>query len=666
MPRQPDIDLKDWTNVTARPEDEIVIVSVGELGPWGSGRTRAQAELGIHADGSVDLSAGAVLELAWNMGLLTWQDSPKAGWYDTDGNLVPEEDIAERYHDEVVARSGIRPFEDGMGSNYLRDGETGGNDEEEAEIFLDHDVEFSVPTEDMAREYVKLDEAHTSIREDTEAGEWVVTRHAGSMIRVPRRAAMTRTVGGQFPKGFDPLKWGIPASMVGAVDPIALWNIVTTVDAYLSAGFTPTEILQAVHPSMVADTQGTGFGGMQSMRKLYLDRFLNHEIPTDILQEALPNVVAAHVMQSYIGGYGNIIQPVSACATAAVSVEEGADKIALGKADFVVAGAIDDIGVESVIGFGNMNATANAQEMYAKGIDARFFSRANDRRRGGFVESQGGGTILLTRGDIALKLGLPVAGVVGFIHSYADGAHTSIPAPGLGALAAGMGGRDSKLVHDLARLGVTPDDIAVVSKHDTSTNANDPNESELHNTLAHAIGRTEGNPLLVISQKSLTGHAKGGACVFQINGLTQLFRTGIVPANAALDCVDPKLKRDDFMVWPTSPIKVGPVKAGLATSLGFGHVGGFVAIVSPGAFEAAVAHTAGDEALQAWRKRANSRLTAGHRRLEEGMMGHAALYEPIDERHFHKDGHGYDAHEVEKAMLLDPNVRLGADGYYEA
>ena len=38
-----------------------------------------------------------------------------------------------------------------------------------------------------------------------------------------------------------------------------------------------------------------------------IDRFLNHEIPTDILQEALPNVVAAHVMQSYIGGYGILI-----------------------------------------------------------------------------------------------------------------------------------------------------------------------------------------------------------------------------------------------------------------------------------------------------------------------------------------------------------------------
>ena len=672
--KQAPVDLADWQNVTARPEDEIVIVSVGELGPWGSGRTRTQAELGIHPDGTVDLSAGAVLELAWNMGLLTWADSPKPGWYDTDGNLVPEEDIAERYHDEVVARSGIRPFEEGMGDDYKD-----GADEEEAEVFLDHDVTFSVPTREVAAEYVKLDEAHTTIAPDEESGEWNVTRHAGSMIRVPRRATMTRTVGGQFPKGFDPTRWGIPASMVGDVDKIALWNIVTTVDAYLGAGFTPAEILESIHPSLVASTQGTGFGGMMSMRKLYLDRFLNHEIPTDILQEALPNVVAAHVMQSYIGGYGNMIQSVSACATAAVSLEEGVDKIALGKADFVVTGAIDDIGVESVIGFGNMNATANSEEMYGKGIDARFFSRANDRRRGGFLESQGGGTILVTRGDIAEKLGLPVAAVVGFIHSYADGAHTSIPAPGLGALAAGLGGKDSKLVHDLAKLGVSADDIAVVSKHDTSTNANDPNESELHNTLAHAIGRTDGNPLFVISQKTLTGHAKGGACIFQVNGLTQLFKSGVIPANASLDCVDPKLQRDDHMVWVRKPLRIGggedefgretagrPVKAGLATSLGFGHVSGFVALVHPGAFEAAVAKADGEAALEAWRERANARLAAGQRHLEEGMMGRAALYEPIDNRRFHEDHRGYDHHEVEKAMLLNPDARLGADGYYEA
>ena len=145
VPQQAPVDLADWQNVTAKPEDEIVIVSIGELGPWGSGRTRFEAELGIHSDGSVDLSAGAVLELAWNMGLVEWQDSPKPGWYDTDGNLVPEEDIAERYHDEVVARSGIRPFDEGMGNDYKD-----GADEEETEVFLDHDVTFSVPTRSRA------------------------------------------------------------------------------------------------------------------------------------------------------------------------------------------------------------------------------------------------------------------------------------------------------------------------------------------------------------------------------------------------------------------------------------------------------------------------------------------------------------------------------------
>ena len=203
MPHQAAVDLAEWERVSAKPEDEIVIVSIGELGPWGSGRTRAEAELGIHADGEVDLSAGAVLELAWNMGLLSWQDSPKPGWYDTDGNLVPETDIAERYHDEVVAKSGVRPFETGMGSDYRS-----GTDEEEAEVYLDHDVTFGVPTRQIADEYVAMDPEHTSLAQDGESGEWNVTRHAGSMIRVPRRAAMTRTVGGQFPDGFDPLKWG--------------------------------------------------------------------------------------------------------------------------------------------------------------------------------------------------------------------------------------------------------------------------------------------------------------------------------------------------------------------------------------------------------------------------------------------------------------------------
>ena len=207
------------------------------------------------------------------------------------------------------------------------------------------------------------------------------------------------------------------------------------------------------------------------------------------------------------------------------------------------------------------------------------------------VESQGGGTILLARGDLATKMGLPVLAVVAYAQSFADGVHTSIPAPGIGALGAGRGGKDSVLARSLAKLGVGADDIAVISKHDTSTLANDPNETELHERLADSMGRSDGAPLFVVSQKSLTGHAKGGAAVFQIMGLCQILRDGVIPPNRSLDCVDDEMASSAHFVWPRETLRLGerfPLKAGLVTSLGFGHVSGLVALVHPQAFLAAL------------------------------------------------------------------------------
>ena len=659
------VDPAQWGPVHADLHDTVVIVGLGEVGPWGSSRTRLEAELGIHSDGTVDLTPAGVLELAWMTGLLTWRDSPVGGWYDTDDQLVEESAIFERYRDEVVARSGIRSFTD---DGPLHDGYS----PEAASVFLDRDITFPVESEVEARSHLDADPRFTRIDRDPATGEWTVTRLKGGEARVPRRATLTRRVGGQFPTDFDPSRWGIPASMIDSIDRIAVWNLVTAVDAFVSAGFTPAELLAAVHPSEVASTQGTGFGGMTSMRKLFVDRFLGEDYPQDILQETLPNVVAAHTMQSYIGGYGSMINPVGACATAAVSIEEGLDKIACHKADFVVAGATDDIQVESIEGFGSMNATAATDAMLEQGIPERFFSRANDRRRGGFVESQGGGTVLLTRADIAKSMGLPVLGVVAFAETHADGAHTSIPAPGIGALACARGGKDSTLARRLAQLGVAIDDVSVVSKHDTSTHANDPNESDLHTRLGRALGRSEGNPLFVISQKSLTGHAKGGACVFQVAGITQLFQTGVVPANASLDCVDEEMAVNPGLVWVRSPLDLGsrgPIRAAVATSLGFGHVSSLVAVVHPGAFEALVVAAADDPEqgladLAAWRERSDERLRAGTRHRESGMLGHAPLFEPVESRRLPAESEGVDPHEVEAAILLDPQARLGADGFY--
>ena len=411
----------EWDDLDVDPADLVVIVGGAELGPYGSSRTRFEMEV------DNELSAAGVLELAWTTGLIRWEDDPQPGWYDTEsGDLVDEAELVERYHDVVVDRVGIREFVD-----------DGAIDPDHASpllvsVFLDKDFTFVVSSEADARGFAQFDPEHTVVRPVPESSDWQVTRKAGTEIRVPRKTKLSRTVGAQIPTGFDPTVFGISQDMANSIDRVALWNIVATVDAFLSSGFTPTELMRWVHPGLVASTQGTGMGGMTSMQTMYHGNLLGRNKPNDILQEVLPNVVAAHVIQSYVGSYGAMIHPVGACATAAVSVEEGVDKIRLGKAELVVTGGFDDLTLEAIIGFGDMAATADTEMMRGRGIADSRFSRPNDRRRLGFLEAQGGGTILLARGDLALKMGLPVLAVVAYVQSFADGVHTSIPAPGSG------------------------------------------------------------------------------------------------------------------------------------------------------------------------------------------------------------------------------------------
>ena len=636
------VEQLDWAPIDTRPEDLVVIVGAGEMGPYGSSRTRFEIEV------SDELSAAGVLELAWSTGLVSW-DAQGGGWFDrATQEKVDEADLVERYEETVREAVGIRRFvDDGALVNTSAPLLTS--------VFLDKDLTFTVGNESEARALRDADPERTVIAA-TADGDWSVTRKAGTEIRVPRRMQLTRTVGGQIPTGFDPTVWGIPAEMVESLDRVAVWNLICTVDAFLSNGFSPSELMRWVHPALVANTQGTGMGGMESMQSLYIDTLLGESKANDILQEALPNVIAAHVVQSYVGSYGAMVHPVAACATTAVSVEEGVDKIRLGKAEFVVSGGFDDLSIEGIVGFADMAATADSAAMSAKGLEDRYFSRGNDRRYGGFVESQGGGTILLARGDIAAKMGLPVLGVVAYAGSFADGVQTSIPAPGLGALAAGLGGRQSALARGLASVGLTADDVAVLSKHDTSTGVNERNESELHERLATAIGRSEGNPLFVISQKTITGHTKGGAAAFQIIGLCQVLAGGVVPPNRSLDCVMDDLAEHEHLVWLREPLRTGQLKAGLLTSLGFGHVAGLLAIVHPQGFIA----TLSDEERDSYLERAQARTIEGRMRLVRAMYGAATLYERPADRRLGADG----VRSREAGLLLDPTARLGDDGAY--
>ena len=104
-----------------------------------------------------------------------------------------------------------------------------------------------------------------------------------------------------------------------------------------------------------------------------------------------------------------------------------------------------------------------------------------------------------------------------------------------------------------------------------------------------------------------------------------------------------------------------PLKAGLLTSLGFGHVSGLIALVHPQAFIAAL-----DPAQRAeYQQRANARLADGRQRLAQAMCGGKDLYERPADRRLGEDDAAHKAiKNLEADVLLSEGARLGADDTY--
>jgi fatty acid synthase subunit beta, fungi type len=687
-------------------ERVVVVAGFGEVGPWGSARTRWDME----KDGKLSLEGLA--ELAWTMGLVV-PNEKGTGFLDGDTKEpVADHELHARYEEKVLAHAGVRVTEP----------ETVGFDPEAlvrlVEVHLEKDFAFPVPDRDTAEALRRQDPEHTEVR--LEAGRLMVVRRRGAVVRVPSSLRVDRRVTGQVPKGFDPVRYGVPREMAEQVDPVTLYCLLSTAEAFLSAGLEPEEVYRWLHPSRVGVTVGTGIGGMKKLHRLHRDFLEGNERQNDTLQETLINVIGGYIVQSYLGSYGPMSFPVGACATGGLSICEGTERILSGAADMIVAGGADDLSEAGLVGFSDMGATASADEMEARGVEPKHMSRPSDGRRRGFVEAHGAGVALLCRASVALKMGLPVYGVVAYAGTFADGLQKSVPAPGQGALAAAcevpVEGRDpndacgfaerrrrvrelSRKRDELARLlgaaetdtllaaarrehghdfyrdrddiaplrgalavfGLTPDDVGVVSKHDSSTQANDENEARLHSSLARSLGRTPGNPLHVISQKALTGHPKGAAASWQVNGLLQAMAAGALPPNLSLDDVSPELAAFGELVVSDEPLEIGwrRMKAGLVTTLGFGHVSALLCLTHPFLFWRMLS----GEERAAYEQKVTRRQADATHKLQAVVSGRRPLFTSRQERPF-AGNYGEAAHGAhETRVLLDGRARLEGERY---
>jgi fatty acid synthase subunit beta len=200
----------------------------------------------------------------------------------------------------------------------------------------------------------------------------------------------------------------------------------------------------------------------------------------------------------------------------------------------------------------------------------------------------------------------------------------------------------------LASWNLTIDDIGMASCHGTSTKLNDKNESDIMQTQMKALGRKEGNPLCVVTQKWLTGHPKGPASAWQVNGAVQAMLSGRVPGNRNLDNVDPELKVNQNLLYTSSTLNVGPMNAVVVTSFGFGQAGGELLLVHPDSFLA----TLSQEALNAYTLKRDARWKDSNKFHEEVVAGRRKYVEI-------KTDAPYPAAEV-KDWMLGKHKRMGA------
>lgn len=133
----------------------------------------------------------------------------------------------------------------------------------------------------------------------------------------------------------------------------------------------------------------------------------------------------------------------------------------------------------------------------------------------------------------------------------------------------------------LATFNLTIDDIGVASFHGTSTTANDKNESSTINEMLNHLGRSKGNPVLGIFQKYLTGHPKGAAGAWMVNGVLQVLNSGIVPGNRNADNIDPYMQKFDKIMYPSVTLQTDGIKAASITSFGFGQKGAQMICIHP-------------------------------------------------------------------------------------
>ena len=333
------------------------------------------------------------------------------------------------------------------------------------------------------------------------------------------------------------------------VDDFILYAMAAADEAVKDAGLTEVDEETALRTGVII---GSGIGGLARIAENALE--LRDKGPRRIspffIPSALINLASGQVSIRY-GFKGPNHSVVTACATGAHAIGDGARLIKYGDADLMIAGgaeaAICPLGIAGFIACRAMATDFNDKPQTA--------SRPYDKDRGGFVMGEGAGILVLEEYEHAKARGAKIYAEVAGYGLSGDAYHITAPSEdgdgGFRAMTAAL--KDS---------GLQATDIDYVNAHGTSTMADG---LEL-GAVTRLLGDHAKN-VSMSSTKSMTGHLLGAAGA--VEGIFSILamRDQIAPPTINLD--NPEFDTPIDLV----PHKAKPMVIDVAMSNSFGFGG---------------------------------------------------------------------------------------------
>ncbi len=304
-----------------------------------------------------------------------------------------------------------------------------------------------------------------------------------------------------------------------------------------------------VDPERFAVVIGSAYGGLGST--IEQDRALASGGPRRVSPHTLTRLMVngpAAWVSIDLGARGGARTPVSACASGAEAIVQGAEMIRSGAADVVIAGGVDASVNDLVItGFSQIRALSTRDG------DPRVASRPFDGGRDGFVLAEGAGIVVLESEAHAKARGAAVLGAV---------AGGSVTSDANDIVAADPAMQRRVMQKALASAGMEPADVGFIHAHATSTPVGDRLE-------AQAINAIFGPSVPVTSTKGHTGHLLGGAGALAAVVVVKALQAGQLPGTVNVEALDPEVDLN-VITEPAHTLAAGTAPAALVNAFGFG------------------------------------------------------------------------------------------------